>query len=251
MLKSIRSLSGLALATALLAAGAGRAEAAAAVAHPDFSGLYGSYADPGAPQVPRGAPQPELPFKPAAKAKVDEYQALVSPLGETPGAYCLGTGMPGAMLSSGGYPMEIIQRPDQITVIYELHTEVRHFYFGDRIVPAADRVVDRDGISSAHWEGDTLVVETDNLKEQVDQRYAHSANARIVERYHFGKGDKGQKILVAEMTMTDPDFYTQPVTVTKKWAPISNGHLMPYDCNEEAWIKRLEALRKAKAGAKG
>ncbi len=29
--------------------------------------------------------------------------------GDTPGGFCLGTGMPGSMLGSGGYPMEIVQ----------------------------------------------------------------------------------------------------------------------------------------------
>ncbi|MEO6338396.1 MAG: hypothetical protein ABIO39_00025 [Caulobacteraceae bacterium] len=244
MSRSTWSLSGLALALACVCAGTAKA----ATAHPDFTGVYGNYVDPREPRAVRGAPLPELPFTPSAKAKVDEYQSLVSAKVETPGAFCLGAGMPAAVLGSGGYPMEIIQRPEQITAIYELHTEVRRFYFGPRIMPAADRVEDRDGTSSARWDGDTLVVETENLKEQVDQRYAHSANARIVERYRFDKGDKGQKILVAELTLTDPDFYTRPVTVTKKWAPVANGHLMPYDCNEEAWINHLQDLRKAKAG---
>ena len=55
--------------------------------------------------------------------------------GDTPGGFCLGTGMPGSMLGSGGYPMEIIQRPNQITIVYEAHNEVRRVYLGDRIVP--------------------------------------------------------------------------------------------------------------------
>ena len=67
--------------------------------------------------------------------------------GDSPGGVCLGTGMPGSMLGSGGYPMEIIQRPEQITVIYEAHTEVRRFYFGARNAAQADRVPGRNGYS--------------------------------------------------------------------------------------------------------
>ena len=130
----------------------------------------------------RGA-QPELPLKPAAKAKVQEYQNLIAGTGDTPGGYCLGTGMPGSMMGSGGYPMEIIQRPDQITIIYEAHNEIRRVYFGNRIIPEKDRLSERNGYSTGRWEGNTLVVETTKLNEQVDQRYPHSDKAKIVERY--------------------------------------------------------------------
>ena len=46
------------------------------------------------------------------------------------------------------------------------------------------------------------------------------------------------------MTMTDPVFYTEPVTAEKKWAQVPNGHLLPYECAEEGWHKRLEELEK-------
>ena len=46
------------------------------------------------------------------------------------------------------------------------------------------------------------------------------------------------------MTMTDPVFYTEPVKAEKRWAFVPNGHLLPYECNEEAWIKRLEELER-------
>jgi hypothetical protein len=179
-----------------------------------------------------------------AQKKVAAYRTLIGTSGETPGGFCLGTGMPGSMLGSGGYPMEIVQRPEQINITYEAHNEVRRVYLGDRIVPPGDRVPGRNGSSSAHWEGDTLVVETTHLIEQVDQRYAHSSQARIVERYSLSTDSKGTKVLTAEMTLTDPAFYTKPVTETKKWAYVPNGHLLPYECAEEGWNIHLEELAK-------
>lgn len=237
------------LACVSLAVACGAAAGArAADTHPDFTGVYSNYQEPGAARPARGA-GPELPFTPVAKEKIAAYQALVSPKSETPGSFCLGTGMPGSMLGSGGYPMEIIQRPDQLTVLYEAHTEMRHIYLGARVIPVADQVQDRNGYSEAHWEGNTLVVNTSQLKEQVDQRYAHSDKAKIVERYHMEKGPKGENVLVSEMTMTDPVFYTQPVTATKKWSQIPNGHLMTYECDEETWDNHLNDLRKQAAGS--
>ena len=211
--------------------------------HPDFTGIWTTYSAPGQARPARGA-GPALPMNDEAKKKVAAYRALVTPTGETPGGYCLGTGMPGSMLGSGGYPMEIVQRPEQINITYEAHNEVRRVYLGDRIVPMADRVPGRNGSSSAHWEGDTLVVETTHLVEQVDQRYAHSDQARIVERYRLTTDANGTRVLVAEMTLTDPVFYTKPVTDTKKWAFVPNGHLLPYECAEEGWRIHLEELEK-------
>ena len=213
---------------------------------PDLTGVWTTYrsaggAGRGGGGGARGA-LPELPLRPEAKAKVQEYQRLIAGTGETPGGYCLGTGMPGSMLGSGGYPMEIIQRPDQITIIYEAHNEIRRVYFENRIIPEKDRLSERNGYSTGRWEGATLVVETTKLNEQVDQRYAHSDKARIVERYTLSE-ENGGKVLTAEMTMTDPDFYTAPVSETKKWSIVPNGFLLTYECNEPAWLDRLEALR--------
>jgi hypothetical protein len=217
-----------------------------AAEHPDFTGVWTNAGGPGIGGATNTAPAAAPALKPEAKARIDAYQKLVAKTGDTPGGFCLGTGMPGSMLGSGGYPMEIIQRPEQITVVYEAHAEVRRIYFGERNAVQADRVPGRNGYSSGRWEGDTLVVETDNLVDQVDQRNtSHSGNATIVERYSFeGKDAQGRQILKAEMTMTDPDFYTAPVKITKRWAQVPNGRVLPYECNEEMWDDHIAKLAK-------
>lgn len=228
----------------------GLAHTHAADEHPDFTGVWTTYSEPGQTRPVRGAGAPQLPFTDVAKKKVAAYRALIGATGDTPGGYCLGTGMPGSMLGSGGYPMEIHQRPEQLIIVYEAHNEIRRVYLGSRVVADADRIPGRNGHSSGRWEGDTLVVETTHLVEQVDQQYAHSDQARIVERYRLTTGANGAKVLVAEMTMTDPAFYTEPLKVEKKWSFVPNGHLLPYECAEEGWHKRLEELQKnAKPGA--
>ena len=239
---------GLILAAALLATDA-------AAQTPDFTGVWTTYTAPDGGRGGAGGGRgrgagPGLPMTDVAKQKVARYRALVGPTSDTPGGYCLGTGMPGSMLGSGGYPMEILQRPEQIMIVYEAHSEIRRIYLGDRIVPEADRIPGRNGHSSGRWEGDTLVVETTHLVEQVDQQYAHSDQARIVERYRLEKDAKGQKVLVAEMTLTDPVFYTEPVTAVKRWSFVPNGHLLPYECAEETWQKRLEELERNAKPAK-
>jgi hypothetical protein len=210
---------------------------------PDLTGVWTNAGRSALGGTTQAGAKEALPLTASAKVRVDAYQKLVAKSGDSPGGHCLGTGMPGSMLGSGGYPMEIIQREDQITIIYEAHTEVRRIYFGARNAAQEDRVPGRNGYSSGHWEGDVLVVETDNLVDQIDQRTPHSDAATIVERYRLdARDEQGRRVLVADMTMTDPAFYTQPLTMQKRWAQVPNGRLLPYECDEENWRDRLESL---------
>jgi hypothetical protein len=210
---------------------------------PDFTGVWGIYREPGAAAPQRGAAQPALPLKADAQKKVDAYKALVTPSGDTPGGFCLGTGMPGDMLGSGGYPMEIVQHKDMLLVVFEAHAEIRRIYLGTR-AREEDLFPDRNGYSVGRWDGDKLIVETTHLKEAVDQqRYPHSEQAKIVEEYHLVANADGSKILTANMTLTDPAFYTEPIKAEKKWQSLPGVRLLPYECNEPAWDDHLEQLR--------
>jgi hypothetical protein len=226
-------------------------ESLGAQARPDFTGVWTDYVDPQQPAAAGGqaAAALDLPLTPEARQRVETYRKLVAPTGDTPGAYCLGPGMPALLFGGATYPMEIIHRPEQITIIYELHNDVRRLYLGNRRVAEADRLPGRNGYSAARWEGDTLVVETTNLVDQIDQRYPHSDRAQVVERYHLTKGARGERVLVIDMTMTDAVFYTRPVSGQKKWVEVPNGHLLPYDCAEEGWRKRLDELQQRAAEA--
>jgi len=189
-------------------------------------------------------------LRPAAKALVDDYKDLVAPAGDTPGGHCLGAGMPGSMLGSGGYPMEIVQHDELIVVIYEAHAEVRHIYLGAPVAEE-DLFPDRNGYSVGRWQGEKLVVETSHLKEGLDQRqYPHSDQATIVEEYELTTEDDGTKVLVANMTMTDPVFYTEPVHAEKKWTFLPGVRLLPYECNEPLWEEYLDSLRQQRAAGK-
>jgi hypothetical protein len=223
--------------------------ATSAASPPDLTGVWspaGSVNASGADAAAR-----RLPLRPEAKARHEAFNAIVAPTGDTPGGVCLGAGMPGVLLGGGGYPMEIIQRPEQITVIFELHGVVRHFYFGARNAAEADRLPARIGYSSGRWEGNVLVVDTNNLVEQLDQRATpHSDAATIVERYRVeGPDAQGRRILIADVTVNDPKFYTEPLKLTRQWTEVPNGRLLPYDCNEDIWFDRVEELAR-KAGVK-
>lgn len=221
-------------------------------APPDFTGIWTASRDGkgGAARDNFAATFNEIArFTPQARAKIAEYRALVDENGDTPGAFCVPTGMPGALLLGGGYPMEIIQRPEQLTILFEAHAEVRRIYLAGPKVDPADLIPSRDGYSTGRWEGDTLVVETTGLKESVDQVAVHSEDAKLVERFTLDKDPQsGRRLLTVQVTIIDPAFYTTPPTFTRSFAPLDNGRMMVYDCTEPAWEDHLDILRRKALG---
>lgn len=189
-----------------------------------------------------------MPLTAYGKMRRDAYTKLTQGTDDSPGNWCVGTGMPGSMQGAGAYPMEIFQRPEQINITYEAHNEVRRVFFGDRNAPEADRIPSRSGYSEGRWEGNTLVITTNNLVDAVDQGTPHSEDAVVVERWTMeGKDAQGRRIMLVEMTMTDPKFYTEPVKLTKRFAEVPNGRILPYECTAETWHNRVEEMaQKAK-----
>ncbi len=74
--------------------------------------------------------------------------------------------MPAMMM--GMFPMEVFQRPEQINITQEAFNQTRRIYM-DQELPKWDEDRSRRSIgrSVGHWEGDTLVVETTGIKENV------------------------------------------------------------------------------------
>jgi hypothetical protein len=186
--------------------------------------------------------QQTAPFTPQALEKIADYRALVDPTGDTPGAHCVPHGMPLSVFLGGGYPVEFIQRAEQLTIIYETHNEVRRVFLDGRTIDPADVLPSRGGVSYGHWEGDTLVIETIGLQESIDQATAHSADARIIERYTPHVRD-GLRRLRVEVTIEDPAFYTQAPTLEREYTEMQQGRMLDYNCVEPAWEDHLETLR--------
>lgn len=220
--------------------------AMAAQAQPDFSGAWTTYrgnGGPGAFTAP-GGNQPR--YKPEAVKAIADFRSVTEGTNHGAGNSCVGSGMPGSMLGSGGYPMEIIQRPDQLFVIYEAHNEIRRIYLGDEIRDPSGFFPERNGYSTAQWEGDRLVVETTRLKTQVDSRYSHSNAATIREVYYYDEPlEDGTKVLAAEMTMTDPLWLEETYTTTKRWQAMDDYHVLAYECSEPKWLDEMEELYEA------
>lgn len=230
-------------AAALL--GAASLAASTVMAQPDFSGAWTTYrgnGGAGAFTAPGGQPK----YKPEAQKAIADFRSVTEGTNHGAGNSCVGSGMPGSMLGSGGYPMEIIQRPEQLFVIYEAHNEIRRIYLGDEIRDPAGFFPERNGYSTARWEGDRLIVETSRLKTQVDSRYAHSNEATVREVYYFDTPlEDGTKVLAAELTMTDPLWLEEPFTTVKRWQAMDDYHVLTYECSEPKWLDEMAELYEA------
>jgi hypothetical protein len=162
-------------------------------------------------QLPPPAPPPPLKaqFLKEWQAKQQAAREATSkgqPLGIN-WVNCLPDGMPGMM--AGPFPMEVLQTPGQVTIIQESFTQVRRILL-DRPQKSSGEVDPSFyGHSIGRWEGDTLVVETVGIKEQVQyQNVPHSDQMRIKERIHLVQPD----VLWDEITVEDP------LTLEKPWA---------------------------------
>jgi len=218
--------------------------AASVAAVPDLTGIWtmGTDGRAGASLNGPGDFEKTAPFTESARRKLAEYHSLVDATGDTPGAHCVPHGMPLAVFLGGGYPVEFVQRPEQLTIIYETHNEVRRVFLDGRRIDPKEILPSRGGVSYGTWEGNTLVVETTGLKESIDQPTAHGENARIIERYTpYTEG--GMKRLKVEVTIHDPEFYTSPPTLTRTYTELREGRILDYACPEADWEEHLDQLR--------
>ena len=94
---------------------------------------------------------------------------------------CLPDGMPTMM--GAMFPMEILQSRGQVTIIEEAFTQVRRILMDKPQKTFEDVEPGFYGHSVGRWDGDTLVVDTIGIKENVRfQNMPHSPQMRIKER---------------------------------------------------------------------
>ena len=236
-----RRLAGLAASVAVaallglvLTASPGRAAEKGMGKHPDFSGLW--FPSGFGKQTPK-----KLPFTPEAQKQHDEYvKAFTSD--DDPGRYCITPGMPRAIWGAP-FAVEIFHRPQDMTIYWEGYNMYRKIYMADH--PHPDPIIDTQmGYAVAHWDGDTLVVETDHLRQYpYMNRLATSDAAKIEERIHMEErevnGEK-HKFLVDQLTLTDPKVYTEPVHIEAQLMYRPDTQVLEYSCSDLLWDDYLQ-----------
>jgi len=140
---------------------------------------------------------------------------------------CFPHGMPRVMESP--YPIQFVQTPGRVTILHESGHEVQRFYLNKK-QPAHPQITYL-GHSVAHWEGDTLVVDTIGIKAGVidAEGSMHSDKEHVVERFH--KIDGGRQ-LEMDTTVEDPVTLERPYSYVRyfQWRP--DVRIEEYICEE-------------------
>lgn len=103
----------------------------------------------------------DFPTPPDYTEFAQDYIANYRPAEDSPFTNCVPLGMPFAQ-SIGGMPMKFFQSPGMIALYIESSGMLR-FIHTDGRTPEAEPNPTYLGTSIGHWEGDTLVVETNGL----------------------------------------------------------------------------------------
>jgi hypothetical protein len=189
-----------------------------------------------------------LPYSEAGK------KALAFNLTQTidPEARCLISGNP--RLTTSVLPFEILHTSKRLAFF--------HYLSWHRWVWLDGRQLEADpdphylGSSVGHWDGDTLVIESNGFKDSAEGRLwlddngnPQSAQSRLVERWT--RPDLHHLNLT--LTYTDPLYYTQPVEYSRSWVLAAPGEqLTEFSCEwNTPWVVEHLEPGPGKIGADG
>jgi hypothetical protein len=206
---------------------------------------YGFGRGGGARDATMPPPAPQPPLKPEyLKQWQDRVQAArAADAKGTPIATgyvnCLPDGMPSMM--GAMFPIEFLQSRGQVTIIEEAFTQVRRILL-DRPQKSFDEVEPGFyGHSVGRWEGDTLVVDTIGIKEDIRyQNTPHSAQMRIKERIRL----VAPNILWDEITIEDPVTLEKPWTFTYAYRKMPDYSLLEYVCEDNREYKDDQGIQR-------
>ncbi len=177
----------------------------------------------------RGSPpRPVMKLTPEYQQRLDAYRKAQEKGDnlQSEGANCVPPGLPGIM--SQPYPIEFLYQPDKIVMLTEAYMQFRHLFTDGRKQP-----VDPDpaymGHSIAHWDKDTLVVDSVGFAGStlLAPGVPHSDQLRIVERIRKASPEW----LEIETTLTDPVVLAEPYTSTISYRHLDD-EIREYICLE-------------------
>jgi len=167
-----------------------------------------------------------LPYQPWARALAAQHRA--DNWKDAPSSRCLPLGP----LLAHTYldPRKIVQTPGLLVILNERDFSYRQIFTDGRPLPKEPNP-SWYGYSSGHWDGDTLVVETNGLRDGlwIDiQGDVLTEAAKLTERFRrprFGSLD-------VEVTVDDSKAYTRPWTVTLQQQLMVDTELLEFVCLE-------------------
>ena len=153
---------------------------------------------------------------------------------------CITRGFPASMLPfryNNG--IQVLQSPGYVVISLEMIHDARIIPLDGRPFPPPE-VKSWMGASRGHWEGNTLVIETRNIRPGASplnmatigappyNTIPMSDQARVIERLT----PVGPDSIVYEMTFSDPVYWTAPWTVRLDWTRNQKYGMFEYACHE-------------------
>jgi hypothetical protein len=164
---------------------------------------------------------------------------------------CITRSLPGAMLPGFyNHNYHILQSPGYVAIVVEMIHDVRIIPTDGR--PHLGRTINSWlGDSRGRWEGNTLVVETTNIRPGRELRPSRTVmggteQLKVVERFTRVDADT----VDYQFTVTDPWMFTRPWTVSTPMAK-ADIPIYEYACHEGnyAIVNMLSGARKAEREA--
>ena len=183
----------------------------------DFSGVW----TPGLSFAFMSVPS----LQPWADALYKERRATLSK--DDPEGHCLPSGVP----RISPFPQKFVQTPTLVVILDEGNVHSYRQLFLDGRGHPADLDPTWMGDSIAHWEEDTLVVDTIGFNDKTwlnGQGVPHSDALHVIERYQ--RPDLGH--IEVEITLDDPKAFTKPHTFKRGFTLLPNWEIHEYVCNE-------------------
>jgi hypothetical protein len=160
---------------------------------------------------------------------------------------CISRGVPGSMMPAiYGNSYQIVQAPGLVVIRYEMIHEARVIPLDGRAhLPSSMRSYMGD--ARGRWEGDTLVVETNNIRDEIAYRGSNAATLTLVERFTPIARDKVRWAV----TVDDPSTWTRAWTFAMPLTKDDAEPLVPYECHEGnyAMFNILSGARAEEAAA--
>jgi hypothetical protein len=123
-----------------------------------------------------------------------------------------------------------MQSPNIIGILFE-GGGFRQIFLDGRSLPK-DPSPTWNGYSIGHWDGDTLVIESNgynNLSWLDEAGHPHSEELHVTER--FRRGDFGH--MQFEITFDDPQVLVKPLTRSIEVKYAADTEMLEYICNED------------------
>jgi len=140
--------------------------------------------------------------------------------------------LPDNFLRAYGLPhlLKFVHAPNLLVVLNEMNAGYRQVFTDARPLPA-DPTPSWQGYSSAKWSGDTLVIDTNGLRDDTWIDWVGSVVTQAAKvREQIRRPDFGH--LEIQVTVDDPKAYTKPWTVTLRERIVVDVELIDEICVE-------------------